>query len=119
MSETREWRISGPVRVTHRGPIISGFPPAPPERLVDIREYDDRPGSRFVAEMTPEDAERVLADRRRVEVLEAALREVWDCLDHLYTDKTYGVARLAPDLHKYSGPLSIISRVTYAALEDR
>jgi hypothetical protein len=43
--------------------------------LAEIREYpeDGKSGSRFVAEMTPEDAAQVVADRERVARLEKDL----------------------------------------------
>lgn len=45
-----------------------------------------------------------------------ALEEIQRCLDHLYSDRTNVGGRLPADLHKYAGPLSIISRVTFEAL---
>jgi hypothetical protein len=48
--------------------------------------------------------------------LREALEEIRGVLDHLYSDHTSTVARLPDDLLKYAGPLSIIDRVTTAAL---
>lgn len=50
-------------------------------------------------------------------LLVEALAEIKACLDHLYTDHSAPIPRLAPELRKFSGPLSIIDRVTVAALQ--
>lgn len=47
------------------------------------------------------------------------LGEIRACLDCLYTDRTYGVSRLAPGtLTAHAGPISIIDRLVNAALAE-
>lgn len=68
-------------------------------------------------QMTAQDfiaGQRALA---RVAALEASMREIQACLDHLYTERNgAGLAMLPGALAAYAGPLSIIDRLTAEAL---
>ena len=54
-------------------------------------------------------------ERERRIALENAMKEIRACIEHLYSNHTYAVARLPDDLVKYAGPLSIIDRMSMTA----